>query len=69
MGEDDVYRPVSIWRPIAPDGYCILGDVAQTGYEPPKTPVATYLASDVIPHIHFVYPRVLGAWTLLFTAL
>lgn len=43
---DGGYRPVSIWRPRPPPGYVSLGDVAQTGYEPPRTPVACYRAAD-----------------------
>jgi hypothetical protein len=45
-GPDGTFRPVSLWRPVAPAGYAILGDVAQTGYDPPRSPVATYRADD-----------------------
>jgi hypothetical protein len=45
-GPDGTFRPVSLWRPVAPPGYAILGDVAQTGYDPPRSPVATYRADD-----------------------
>ena len=44
--EGDAFRPVSLWRPLAPSGYYTLGDVAQTGYDPPVSPVAVYRGDD-----------------------
>lgn len=29
------FSDVSIWRPVAPEGYVVIGDVAVGGYEPP----------------------------------
>ena len=37
---------MSLWRPLCPPGYARLGDVAQTGYDPPRSPVAVYLRTD-----------------------
>jgi hypothetical protein len=45
-GPDGTFRPVSLWRPVPPPGYVALGDVAQTGYDPPRSPVACYRADD-----------------------
>jgi len=45
-GQDGGFRPVSLWRPLCPPGYARLGDVAQTGYDPPRSPVAVYLRTD-----------------------
>ncbi|GBG70050.1 hypothetical protein CBR_g4878 [Chara braunii] len=33
-------RPVSVWRPSPPPGYCSLGDIAVKGYEPPACGLA-----------------------------
>jgi hypothetical protein len=54
--EGDTFRPVSLWRPLAPQGYITLGDVAQTGYDPPMSPVAVYRADDpaLAPPLGFV---------------
>jgi hypothetical protein len=41
------FEPVSIWRPIAPAGHALLGDVAIAGYDMPTAP-ALALVDDPI---------------------
>jgi vacuolar protein sorting-associated protein 13A/C len=43
---DGSFRPVSLWRPLPPPGFVSVGDVAQTGYEPPGSFVACYSLRD-----------------------
>jgi hypothetical protein len=35
-------RPVSVWRPVGPPGYVVLGDVAVMGLDSPPQPVRLY---------------------------
>lgn len=39
--------PVSIWRPIAPAGYGLLGDVAVAGYDMPTAPALAVLDDPI----------------------
>lgn len=38
----------SIWRPVAPDGYLALGDVASSGYNSPNIPNYMCIRKDLV---------------------